>query len=161
MRPMKTRLYLYGLLIISVAIQAVLVKRTVWFPDMILLMVVFAGVFRGGIEGLEFGLAAGLLRGCFSVGTLPLDIFLFPAVGAISAGLTRMFYRQNPAAQIFTTVIAVFIVVVAHTLYLNITGGNDVEIPFVFRASWKHLAVTVLVSPFVFAFLKESLRLEE
>ena len=158
---MKTRIYLYVLLIVSVMVQAVLLKHVAWFPDIILLVVVFTGIFRGGIEGLELGLVAGFFRGCFSVGTLPLDILLFPAVGAISSMSTRMFYRQNPATQIFTTMVAAITVVIAHTLYLNMTGGNDVGIPFVFLASWKCLAVTVFVSPFVFAFLKELLRLEE
>ncbi len=158
---MRTRVYLYSLLIVSVGVQVILMRRIVWFPDLILLMVIFTAIFRGGIEGAGFGLAAGFLRGCFSVGTLPLDIFLFPAVGAISARLTRMFYRQNPAAQVFTTVIAALIVVAAHTLYLNVTAGNDVKISFAFLSSWRSVIVTVLVSPFAFAFLKTLLRLEE
>ncbi|MFH1552635.1 MAG: rod shape-determining protein MreD [Candidatus Omnitrophota bacterium] len=161
MYKIKKRVFLYGLLMFSVLAQVILMKRVAWFPDIILLMVVFAGIFRGGIEAAVLGLVAGLLRGLFSPETLPIDIFIFPAVGVISSVMTRMFYRQNPAAQIFTTTIAVTLVVALQTLYLNATSGSDIGVHIVLLKSWKPIVVTVVISPFVFTFLKELLRLEE
>jgi len=157
---MKTRFYLYGLLIISVLAQAILVSRIERFPDVILLMVVFTGIFLGGADGASFGFIAGFFRGCLSVDTLALDILIFPAVGALSSLLPRMFYRQNPAAQVITTATAAFMVIAAHTFYLNMTSGNDIGIPFVILMSRRSLIMTVLVSPFAFAFLKWLLRLK-
>ncbi len=157
---MKDRLYLYSLLVIFLSVQVVLMKRTAWVPDLVLLTVVFTGIFRGWGEGAVFGLAAGFLRGCFSVGTPGLDILLFPAVGAVSSVLPAMFYRQNPAAQVFAATAVVFTVVAAHTLYLNATCGNDIGIFFALKNSWKCLALTVAVSPLVFVCLERLLRVE-
>jgi len=152
---MKNRVHLYILLVISVLVQVVLMKHAVWVPDIILIMVVFAGIFLGVAEGLGFGLAAGFLRGCFSVQTFPLDIFLFPIIGLISAMLARMFYRQNPAAQVFITMVALAVVVTAHTLYLNAVACNDVGLGHVFLMSWRPFLVTVLVSPPAFLALQK------
>ncbi len=155
------RILLYGLLILFVFVQIVLKKYISWVPDIILLMVVFTGVFRGSVEGAGLGLVAGFFRGCFSAGTFALDIFLFPAVGLVSSLLGGMFYRQNPVAQMFTTAVAILIVTASHTLYLNFVYGNDVGVFPVIMASWKCLITTVCVSPFFFAFLKKTLRLKE
>ena len=158
---MKIRLSLYVLLVSFVFIQIVLMKYAPWFPDIILLMVVFTGIFRGSAEGAALGLAAGFFRGCFSVGTIAPDIFLFPAVGAMSSELAGRFYRHNAAAQMLITAGSILTVVVSHTLYLNFTSGNDASVFFVILTSWKYLATTVFISPFLFAFLKKTLRLKE
>ena len=156
---MRKRLYFS--LIIVVLIQAMLMRRIFWFPDLVLLTVVFAGIFRGNLEGVCTGFVAGFLRGCFSVNMLGLDIFLFPFIGIMSAMMPRMFYRQNPAAQMFTVLITMVTAITAHTLYLNFVGGNDITVSSVLLRSWKCLAVTIMVSPLFFMFLKSLLRMEE
>ncbi|NQT32565.1 MAG: hypothetical protein HQ594_02695 [Candidatus Omnitrophica bacterium] len=161
MTKTKTRIYLYSLLIISVLMQIVLMRHLNWFPDIILLMAVFTGIFMGPGQGAVFGSIAGLLRGTFSAGTVVLDIFLFSLLGVMSSLLAKKFYRQNPVFQIAVTMAASFIVVAVHTLYLNFVSGNDLTVPFVILSSRMHLAVTVLISPFVFILLKKILRLEE
>ena len=158
---MKVRLILYVLLVLFVFMQITLMKYVPWVPDIILLMVVFAGIFRGGVEGAGVGLAAGLLRGCFSVGTSLLDIFLFPAVGVMSSLLAGVLYWQNPFSQMFITAAAAFMVIAGHAFYLNFSGGNDVGVFFPVMTSWKCVLSTVCVAPFLFAFLKKILLLKE
>lgn len=158
---MKKQFYVYALLLVFVIAQIFFVKRLSWFPDLILLMVVFVGIFGGGARGAWVGLIAGFLRGCFSPETFPVDIVIFPAVGLISSAMASRIYRQNPVAQVFISAIAVVIVVVAHTVYLNIVSGNDIGIPLVFMKSWKTLVSTVFCSPLMFAFLDGVLRPEE
>ncbi len=158
---MKTRIYLYSLIILSVLLQITIMGRFAWFPDITILVVVFTGIFLGGAKGAEVGLLAGILRGAFSVGTFPLDIFLFPTVGAVASMLGKMFYRQNPAAQIFTTTISMFIVVVGHIAYLNAAYLNDVEISIVVRSSWSTIIITALISPVAFILFREFLHIEE
>lgn len=158
---MKKRFYLYALLVLFVSAQVVLMKRLTWVPDIILLMVVFTGIFRGALEGASLGLLAGFLRGGFSVDTFGLDIFLFPLIGAASSVLGGMFYRHKPLAQIFITSVAAVTVVTAHTIYLNFLSGNDVGLISAMLKSWKVLAATILLSPFFFAFLKGLLKFEE
>jgi len=142
------------LLVVCVLVQVILMRDAAWFPDIILIMVVFTGIFRGGTEALALGIVAGLLRGSFSVGTLPLDILIFPLVGVMSAALARMFYRQNPAIQVLITSAALAAVVAAHTLYLNVVSGNDVALSFVFMNSLWTLALTVILSPLIFLMLR-------
>lgn len=151
---MRKRIFLYSLLVTFVLTQVVLMKCVTWFPDIILLIVVFTGVFWGGVEGLGVGFAAGFLRGCFSIGTLPVDILVFSAVGVISWLLAKMFYHQNPVVQIVITIVALLIVVISHTVYLNVISGNNVSLPLVLLASRMSLTVTVFISPVVFSFLK-------
>jgi len=125
---MIKQLYLYALLIFAVALQLVLMTKLSWAPDIMLIMVVFAGAFRGGVEGFFVGLAAGVIRGLFSVDTLPVDIFLFPSIGVLSAGLARLFYPQNIANQVLITLLLVIAVIAAHTVFFKIAAKNDVGV---------------------------------
>ncbi|MDP8298975.1 MAG: rod shape-determining protein MreD [Candidatus Tantalella remota] len=158
---MKRYLYLLVALVISVMLQVAFVGHLGWMPDLILLVVVFVGIFAGPFTGAVTGLVAGVLRGFFSPETFVVDIFLFPGLGAAAAMVSTLFYKQNPAAQIFITALGVFAVVSVHTLFLNFLSGNDVSIYFVLTGSWKPLVVTVFVSPFVFILLKEFMYPEE
>lgn len=157
---MRERLLIFCLIIISVFIQVVLAKYTRWTPDLILLMVIFTGVFRSPREAVTFGILAGFLRGIFSVGTFPVDILLFPILGAASFMLAEMFYRENLFTQIFITSLALFALAAAHISYFNIISGNDIRIPLVFLASWRTFFTTIIISPFIFHFLKNLSRLE-
>ncbi|MFH1878770.1 MAG: hypothetical protein ABH883_08195 [Candidatus Omnitrophota bacterium] len=158
---MKSIIRLYLILVLCVFIQTVLVRRSSWFPDIILLAVVFSGIFAGGLRCLFFSFVAGLFRGALSSGTLFLDIIIFPFVAIVSSLLSKMFYRQNPAVQVLIAMAAVFVVVVAQTLYLNIVNENNLEISAVLMESWKPLMVTVFISPLFFSFVKLALGMED
>lgn len=157
---MKERGLLFFLVIVSVLIQIFLAKHTRWTLDLVLLIVIFIGIFRGPHEAVIFGILAGFLRGIFSVDTLEMDIALFPVLGAVSYMLGGMFYRQNLFTQIFITLAALFAVVTSHTLYLNAISGNDIKVSFMLFASWRTFFVTAIISPFIFYFLRSLARLE-
>ncbi len=157
---MDTRKYLYSLLVSSVLIQVTATKYFACFPDLIIAAVVFTGIFYGLGRGFELGLAAGILRGIFSAETISVDVLILPAVGMISALLARMVYRHNPFVQLVITFVAVFMTVLFHTVYLNLIYGNDLNYLSVFAKSWRPIAATVFFSPFLFAFLKRSLKVE-
>ncbi|MGB2600483.1 MAG: rod shape-determining protein MreD [Candidatus Omnitrophota bacterium] len=157
----KQRLYLYGLLFVALLAQVSFMGRAAWCPDLILLVVVFTGIFWGAKEGFTLGLVAGFLRGCFSPNMFPLDIILFSAVGAASAVMAKMFYRQNPSAQMFTAAVATLAVILAHTLYQNALSGNDIELSLVIYSSRRTLISTVFVAPLLFVPLQGWLKLEE
>jgi rod shape-determining protein MreD len=149
------RLYLYGLLVVLTVCQAAYMKRTPWFPDLMLLVVVFTGIFRGHHEAITLGIIAGFLRGSLSLYMLPLDIFLFPAVGATCATLTKGVYRQNPVINVLITTFAVFAIIAFHTFYLKIITGNEfIGVWNVFRGSLRAVIVTVAISPLFFFFLR-------
>ena len=158
---MKKRLYLYGILVFAVFLQTYAMKYLGIFPDVILLVVVFTGIFSGVSEGAILGLVAGFLRGSFSPSTLGVDIFLFPAIGAVSSLLSRLFYRQNPTVQMFTALVAFFLVVFVHTVYLNNLSGNEVSVVAMLLGSWKQLLLTIITVPFMFAGLRAVLGFKE
>lgn len=158
---MKTRIYLYLILVLAVLVQVLMMKHVGGFPDIILLVVVFTGIFRGWAEGAALGLVAGLLRGAFSVATLPVDIFLFPMVGGMSSVLSKLFYRHNPTVQMFTSAVALFAVIAAQTVYLNNIAGNEIGVSSVVLKSWKQFFLTILIVPFMFMALRAVLKLEE
>ncbi|MGB2600148.1 MAG: rod shape-determining protein MreD [Candidatus Omnitrophota bacterium] len=158
---MNKRIHLYGLLLAATLIQAVCMKHFRWFPDIMLLMVVFTGIFGGYAEGIKFGFVAGFLRGILSVYTLPVDLFLFPLIGAVSAVLAERFYRQNPVAEMFITAVAVFTAIVFHTSCLKIVSGNEfVGVWSAIAGSLRAVTVTIVFSP-VFFHLLRGLRPQE
>ncbi|MFQ5952252.1 MAG: rod shape-determining protein MreD [Candidatus Omnitrophota bacterium] len=158
---MNKRIHLYGLLFVATVCQVMLMRRTAWFPDLILLIVVFAGIFHGYAEGIRLGFVAGILRGSLSVYTLPLDVFLFPAAGALSAILAERVYRQNPVVEMVITSFVMIATIAVHALYLKITSGNQlVGIWSVLLGSSRAVIVTIAVSP-VFFFLLRGLRSQE
>lgn len=150
---MNKRLTLYALFILAVALQLLLMTRIPWIPDIVLIMVVFAGIFRGPIEGLFVGLAAGVIRGLFSVDSLPVDVFLFPAVGVLVSALSNLFYRQNVANQMLLMMIALVAVITVHTAYFNHISENDLNVLEVLAKSWSVVLLTLFTSPFVFSYL--------
>ena len=157
----RIRLYLYALLVVSVLIQAYSLKFFSVFPDVIILLTVFTGMFFGAGEGLILGIFAGLLRGSFSQGTILIDVVVFPIVGLLSSVLAKMFYHKNPAFQIFTALVSVFVVVSFQTVYLNYTGGNDIELFYVFFKSWPSLLLTILGAPVFFALVETLIKPED
>ena len=159
---MNKRIRLYGLLLVVTLIQIVCMKHTSFFPDLMLLMVVFMGIFQGHVEGIKFGFLAGFLRGTLSVYTLPVDIFLFPMIGALSAIMAERAYRQNPVVEIIITTISVFIVVFFHAFCLKIVSANEfVGAWGVFTGSFRALIVTIALSPPFFFFLRGMTAQEE
>lgn len=151
---MIKQLTLYGLFIIAASAQLLLMTRFTWVPDLMLVMVVFAGIFRGPIDGLVAGLIAGVIRGLFSVDTLLLDVILFPAVGLISAAISNLFYRHNAANQLLMVFVAMAGVVLVHTAYFNAAANNDISVVATLLKSWKAVLVTLIVSPFIFDHLR-------
>jgi rod shape-determining protein MreD len=158
---MKQRVILYILLFISLFLQVSFMGRVNWFPDLVLLVVIFTGMFRGSAEGGLMGLAAGFLRGCFSINTFVLDLFLFPVVGLVSSIMPRLFYRQNAAAQVFVVLLALLAVVNVHTFYMNSIWGNDIGLSTAIFNSRGVFAGTLIAAPLLFAFLQRVLQVED
>jgi len=150
---MKKYLILYTLLLISFFIQICFMRYAVWFPDLVLLIVVFTAIFHGVTSGVLMGLAAGFLKGVFSSYMFPLEIVLFPAVAIGAFMMARMLYRQSPIAQMLIATLAIFSVTALQVLYLNTISGNDLGLTAALANSWRAIIVTVMITPFVFYLL--------
>lgn len=158
---MKKIVPVYLLLIVAVILQVSAAGRMSWMPDIILLMVVFEGMFRSGPEAVVFALVAGLVRGSLSFGTFSADIFTFPVIGAMGFLEGRIFYRYNPVAQILITTIAVCLVVFVHVLCLRTSEGYSAGFFTVLAYSWKPIMATIVSAPGLFFLLSRMFHLED
>lgn len=158
---MRKNLYLYGLVVVCALIQVISARYIGWFPDLVLLVVIFSGVFQGVFTALAVGLVAGVFQGCFSVTTGDMDIFLFPVLGLVSSALSRLFYRYNPAAQIFIVLSVLVTALAVRVYYLNLVSGSELEMPYVLIRHWKNILADIIVAPVFFIFIKDRLHIKE
>ncbi|MFH1836485.1 MAG: rod shape-determining protein MreD [Candidatus Omnitrophota bacterium] len=158
---MKKLAFIYFLLLLSVVFQIQLAGKTAWMPDIILLMIVFEGIFRAGKEAVIFAFIAGLIRGSLSFGTFPVDIFMFPVIGALGFFEGRIFYRHNPIAQALITAVAACLVMFVHTVYLTASDADSIGPFIIFIHNWRTLAGTVAAAPIFFFLMSKLFRLEE
>ncbi|MDP8259283.1 MAG: rod shape-determining protein MreD [Candidatus Aadella gelida] len=158
---MKKIIQVYLLLIIAFILQVSAAGQISWMPDLILLMVVFEGMFRSGPEAVVFALVAGAIRGSLSFGTFSADIFTFPIIGAMGFLEGRIFYRYNPVAQVLITTIAVCLVVFIHVLCLKTSEGRCAGFFTVLTYNWKPLLVTIVSAPGLFFLLSRMFHLED
>jgi len=143
-------LYICALLVAVFMIQGSFTGRSRWFPDLVLLVVIFTAVFNGVFGALAFGLAAGILRGLLSVHTFSADIIIFPVLGAAAAILSKTFYRQSPIMNMLVAGISICLLMIVHTLYFAAIFGDCPGLHVVLAGSWRVIVSTILVSPLVF-----------
>ncbi|MFH1395360.1 MAG: hypothetical protein ABIH09_04305 [Candidatus Omnitrophota bacterium] len=158
---MKKNLALYISMLSCIFVQVFLMRRVLWFPDIILLMVVFAGIFLDVFDAVIFGITAGFFSACFSVDMMIPGIIIFPISALASALLAKMFYKQNFAVQSLISFAVIILVIGLQTCYFNVVLHNTLELVLPVSANWKQVVVTVLFSPIFFMFLKIVLRIKE
>jgi rod shape-determining protein MreD len=159
---MKNKLRtLYVLLIVAILIQTQFALFSMWIPDLILLLVVFTGIFFKKSESLVFAAIAGVLRGLFSVDLLSVDMVVFPVTAMISNAISRSFYRLSPFVHLTIAVIAVFVVKLFHVLFYKSMPGTAVEILPFFWGGRRSIITTILFAPILFSFLEKALKMED
>ncbi|MBU0683495.1 MAG: hypothetical protein ABIH85_00870 [Candidatus Omnitrophota bacterium] len=158
---MKRYLVLYVSLLSCIFFQVFFLRQVLWFPDIILLMVVFVGIFLDVFDAIIFGFAAGFLSACFSVDMMVPGIIIFPISAVVSAVLAKMFYKQNFAVQGLISFVVIIVMIVLQTCYFNIILHNTLELVLPISANWKQVAVTVLFSPIFFMLYKPVLRIKD
>ncbi len=81
-------------------------------PDLILLLAVFAGLYRGEIKGGLVGFLGGLLEDSFSGGLLGMGALSKTVAGTLAGLLGNKLYRESPLVQLTVALAAV----IAHEL---------------------------------------------
>jgi len=152
---MREKINLLILLLGCVFVQIFLRRNFLFFPDIIVLAVVFAGIFFGANFGAWFGFTAGFLRGCFSCAPLFLDAFLFLVIGIVSSFFANKFYRYSPVVQAFISALAMFVLILGHVLYFNFVRGSSVNIFSLAAENWKMIGLTILFAPIFFVGIKK------
>ena len=153
-------LYLCALLVVVFVVQSSFIGHLRYFPDLVLLVVIFTAVFCGVPGGLAFGFAAGVLRGLLSVHTFPVDVVIFPVLGATAAILSKTFYRQSPVTHMLVAGISISLLIIVHTLYLAAIFGNYSGLKVVLFGSWRVIFSTILFSPLIFLIIRRLCEIE-
>jgi len=103
----------YAALVITLIIESTLLnffKIGGIQPNLMLILVVFLGLYSHWLEALEAGIAAGLLRGAFSTGPVGISVIAFGGCALLAAFVKNKVYRENFLTQIIITLlIALFL----------------------------------------------------
>ena len=97
----------YLLISLALSIHLTILKHIEVFgakPDMLLLVVIFLGLFLGPARGLESGLTAGFLEDIFTVDIFWVNTLILGAVGLLAGILKMKFYKESkikPTTSIF------------------------------------------------------------
>jgi rod shape-determining protein MreD len=161
-----TRPRIYAILFLFVAIEVSVLD---WAqisgakPDLVLILVMFAGLFLGPSRGLETGIAGGILKDLFSAGLFGMNAFVFGLTGFLIGVLNNSFFRESDMNRFFLVFIAsVFAMALRYAAFLFVT--KNVNITFADYLATSVLPVclyTVIVAVPVFRKLLASSRFKE
>ena len=121
-------------------------------PDLLLAVVVYAGLFGGGKRGVVIGFLVGLLRGCTDPDWLGLEALLLSAVGFAAASTSPMVNRSSPLVQ----ALLIALLLLAHDLLraLALTSFSPVSaLSLWINVSLVAALYTAVVVPLVVALL--------
>lgn len=151
---MRPYLILPAALLLQVHISPVIP----FFPDLALLLVVYAAVFRGIIYSVVFAMVAAVFRSFFSADTLPADIAVLPLIAVLSNLSTKMFDRRDIVFHLALSALSMALLISSHVVYFNSLSDIPSSAVLVALRSWPVILCTALVSPFVFVALNKSWR---
>lgn len=77
-------------------------------PNIMLILIIFAGLHLEWKESLEAGLVAGLLRGAASIGHIGASMFIFGLCALFASYCKNKIYKENFLTQIMITFFMAF-----------------------------------------------------
>ncbi|MCK4436366.1 rod shape-determining protein MreD [bacterium] len=111
-------------------------------PDLILLLSVFAGLYRGETKGGLVGFLGGLLEDFFSGGLLGMGALSKTVAGTLAGFLGNKLYRESPLVQLTVALAAV----IAHELlYLCLSSIYTVP-PFLLAKIIKLISLNIAIN---------------
>lgn len=99
-----TRAHLFTAVLVTVIIEATFYRiidfRTMR-PNLVLVLVIFIGLYSSWSEALEAGIAAGLLRGALGTNSIGINIAVLGLSGLLASYSSNKIFKDNFATQIF------------------------------------------------------------
>lgn len=98
-----TRPHIYLIVLTALFIHLTILRHIKIFgarPDILLLFVIFFGLFLGPARGLESGLVAGFLEDIFTVDIFWVNTLIFGTVGFLAGVLKMKFYKESKMTQL-------------------------------------------------------------
>jgi len=167
-------MYRIGRLRLYLAIFAVLILESTAFhslnfgntrPNLMLVFVIFVGLYSDWQEALEAGIAGGLLRGALSTGAVGVSLSIFSMASLIAAYSKNKVFRESFLTQIalsfsialvFNAAVVMSWRIVKTVEMINVTIRDIVVSKAVLISLY-----TALITPLSFFFFKRVLRVRE
>lgn len=89
-------------------------------PDLLLILVVFLGLFFGSGTGLEAGLVAGFLKDIYALDFFGINTFIIGLTGLVAGAINGKFFIESKATQFLA---AFFFTAVSMTLHFMLVSA--------------------------------------
>lgn len=122
-----TRFSIYSLIGLALLLQLTLLNYLKLFgskPDLILILVVFFGLFLGPSAGIETGLAAGFLEDIFVTDIFGINALALGLAGLIAGLISTKVYREAGATQFFLLILFSVFTMSVHFAAAGLADGN-------------------------------------
>jgi len=131
-------------------------------PNLMLIFIIFVGLFSDWRETLEAGIVAGLLRGAFTMSSVGINLTILSLCGLVTTYCKNKVYRESFLTQIALTfslgLLFNFLFIFTDKLIVNRELINvEIHRDFIFLA-FKVSLYTAIIAPPVFYFLKKALK---
>jgi rod shape-determining protein MreD len=158
------RLRLYAVILATLALEASLAHHVhidAVRPNLMLILVIFVGLFSDWREGLEAGIVGGLLRGALTSGSVGINLTMF-SLCALFANYCRNKLYRNSALTQGTLCFSVAVVFNLVSVFVKIMMRNVDFVTADVRNSFGSAVVfvslyTALVAPLFFLVLRKLL----
>ena len=133
------RIQIYLILIAALFLQGGILNYIKIFgakPDLLLMLVIFFGLFLGPAAGLESGLVAGLLKDIFALDFLWINVFILGMTGFIVGAINTQFFKESKRADfILVFLFTIFSMVLHYAIVLVLSNSMALEFPEFFMRS--------------------------
>ena len=114
------RFQIYMILFAALLLQGSILNHAMILgakPDLLLIAVVFFGLFLGPAAGLESGFVAGLLKDIFALDFLWINAVIFALTGFLAGALNTKFFKESKRADlIFVFLSTIFSMALHYTV---------------------------------------------
>jgi len=160
------RLQIYIILVTALFLQGSLlnyVKIAGAKPDLMLLLVIFFGLFLGPAAGLESGFVAGLLMDFFALDFFWINAIILASTGFLVGTINTQFSKESKRADfLFVTVFTIFSMSLHYIIVFILSNTTALDFRDFFISSVLPSAIyTGLVSIPIYARLLSAYNLRE
>ncbi|MDO8524909.1 MAG: rod shape-determining protein MreD [Candidatus Omnitrophota bacterium] len=93
-------------------------------PDLILICVIFFGLFLGPAAGLESGFAAGMMKDIFALDFLWINAFILGITGLTAGAVNTKFFKESKRADfVFVFLFTVFSMALHYAIVLLLSNS--------------------------------------
>ncbi|MFH1753385.1 MAG: rod shape-determining protein MreD [Candidatus Omnitrophota bacterium] len=132
-------------------------------PNLMLIFIIFVGLFSDWREALEAGIVGGLLRGAFTTSPVGINLTIFSLCALLANYCRNKVYRESFLTQIALTFSLGLFFNILFVFIERLTAAKDiinVDIQLDFASlAFRISLYTALIAPPVFYFLKKTLKL--